>query len=317
MGSYHYDPELAPLARTFTRIPLEGVDDVRAARRLEGELFDAAVAAVDTTGVEVTDRSVSAPGGPSVAVRVYRPAPAGDGPAPALLVLHGGGFVMGSIDAVHADATTLARELAAVVVAVGYRLAPEHPYPAAIEDCWTALCWLAGAAGGLGADPGRIGVLGRSAGGGLAAALALMTRDRGGPPLVCQHLCVPALDDRLETESMRAYTDTPTWDRASAAATWAHYLGPEPGKVSPYAAPARATDLRDLPPAYVSTTAYDPLRDEGILYALRLMQAGVSVELHTFPGTFHVSGLITAAAVTRRMIAEELTTLRRALAPDR
>jgi acetyl esterase len=314
MDRYDFDPELAGAVPLLGRMPLATVDDVRAARALEAELFVPAAAAIDTTGLLVYDRTVTGP--PGVPVRVYRPE--ADGSAalrPGLLVIHGGGFVLGSLHVVHSDATRLARELGAVVVSVGYRLAPEHRYPAAVEDCYAVLGWLADAADALGVDPGRIGVLGRSAGAGLAAALALLSRDRGGPTLRCQHLCVPALDDRLETPSMRAFTDTPTWDRASAEASWAHYLGPDRDDVPAYAAPARATDLRGLPPAYVSTMAYDPLRDEGIRYAVALMEAGVSVELHSFPGTFHASGLIASAAVSQRAVAEELTTLRSRLAP--
>jgi acetyl esterase/lipase len=311
---YDYDPELAEVIPLLHRLPLKTAADVAAARSAEAELFRPDDGA-DTADLDVEDRNVPGPAGaPEVAVRVYRPVGPATGRA-ALLLLHGGGFVLGGIEGAHADAAALARDLDAVVVSVGYRLAPEHPYPAAVEDCYAALGWLAGAVARLGVDPARVGVLGRSAGGGLAAALALLTRDRGGPALCVQHLCAPMLDDRLETPSMRAFTDTPTWDRASTAASWSHYLG-EAGRaeVPPYAAPARATDLRGLPPAYVATMAYDPLRDEGILYALRLMEAGVRVELHSFPGTFHAAGLVATAAVARRVAEEERHTLRRALA---
>jgi acetyl esterase len=157
------------------------------------------------------------------------------------------------------------------VLSVDYRLAPKHPYPAAVEDCYAALAWLAGAATELGVDPDRIAVYGDSAGGGLAAAVALLARDRGGPRLAMQFLGIPELDDRLETPSMTAYVDTPVWNRPRAEVSWAYYLGDaiKPGSrdVPAYAAPARATDLTGLPPAFITVCQFDPLRDEGIAYA--------------------------------------------------
>jgi acetyl esterase/lipase len=209
----------------------------------------------------------------------------------------------------------VAADLDAVVVSVDYRLAPEHPFPAGIEDCYAALCWTAGQASALGIDPARIALAGQSAGGGLAAGTALMARDRGYPAPCFQLLEIPELDDRLDTPSMLAFQDTPLWNRPNAEWSWRHYLGPgHVGEPSPYAAPARAKDLAGLPPAYVSTMEFDPLRDEGILYALKLMQAGVPVELHSYPGTFHGSGLLPGAAVSKRSAREALDALRRALA---
>jgi len=168
-------------------------------------------------------------------------------------------------------------------------------------------------AGELGIDPARVAIGGQSAGGGLAAGLALLARDRGGPAVCFQFLGIPELDHRLRTTSMRTFTDTPMWNLPSAERSWGYYLGPDPGEVSPYASPAIAEDLRGLPPAYVTTMEFDPLRDEGIGYALRMMEAGVSVELHSYPGTFHGSALVTTAAVSRRAGAELTEVLRRAL----
>ena len=166
----------------------------------------------------------------------------------------------------------------------------------------------------LGIDPNRIAVGGQSAGGGLAAATALLRGDRGGPPLCFQFLGIPELDHRLETASMRTFVDTPLWHRPNAVLSWQYYLGRDhTGPVSPYASPAVATDLRGLPPAYVTTMEFDPLRDEGITYALRMMEAGVSVELHSYPGTFHGSGLVTTAAVSRRAQDELMVALARGL----
>jgi acetyl esterase/lipase len=247
-------------------------------------------------------------------VRVYRPAseapPAG---RPALLDIHGGGFVSGSIEMEHAFCTAAARGFDALVATVDYRLAPEHPFPAGVEDCYAALTWMHDEAPSLGIDTARVAVAGQSAGGGLTAAVVLMARDRGGPPVCFQFLGIPELDHRLETTSMRMFVDTPIWHRPNAELSWRYYLGENTGDVSPYASPAIATDLCGLPPAYVTTMEFDPLRDEGIIYALRMMEAGVSVELHSFPGTFHGSAVVTSAAVSRRASAEMFVALRRGL----
>jgi acetyl esterase len=310
--TYRFDPELADI---IPMLPVATIDDIDTARGRLDAIIGPFNAEVDTTGLTIEDREIPGPeGAPPVPIRVYRP----EGVAtdrPALLTIHGGGFMMGSIEMEHAGATDLARHLSAVVVSVEYRLAPEHPFPAGVEDCYTALVWLAGHAAELGVNAARIAVGGQSAGGGLAAAVALLARDRGGPALCFQFLGIPELDDRLETASMRAFVDTPMWHRSNAELSWQYYLGAaHGGDVSPYAAPARAADLSGLPPAYVTTMEFDPLRDEGITYALRLLQAGVSVELHNFPGTFHGSAIVRTAAVSRRGNAELLVALQRGLA---
>jgi acetyl esterase/lipase len=192
-------------------------------------------------------------------------------------------------------------------------LAPEHPFPAGLEDCYAALRWMSAEAKALGVEPAHIGITGQSAGGGLAAGLALLARDRGGPAICYQVLGIPELDDRLETPSMNQFTDTPLWNRPNAVMSWKHYLGDDPGEVSPYAAPARAKNLTGLPPAYISTMEFDPLRDEGILYAMRLLEHGVSVELHQFPGTFHGSALVVNAEVSKRSAHEMTDALKRGL----
>jgi acetyl esterase/lipase len=271
---------------------------------------------VDVSTLDVTDRQIPGPeGAPDVTVRVYVPHERAASPTPAILYIHGGGFFVGSIDTEHGGSAALARELGVVVASVEYRLAPEHPFPAGLEDCYAALVWLHGAAGKLGLDPARIAINGGSAGGGLSAGLALLARDRGGPAISFQYLGIPELDDRLDTPSMRQFVDTPMWSRPAAEKSWQWYLGDAygSGDVSPYAAPARATDLSGLPPAYVSVMEFDPLRDEGLDYACRLIQAGVSTELHCFPGTFHGSAIVTAAAVHRREGVERLAVWKRAL----
>src|SRR3954469_13275843 len=235
--SYAFDPELLPLVEMLAP---GDFTDVAASRAGLAALIAPMNAGVDTGGLTIDDRGVPGPdGAPAVPVRVY--APAGAAPAggrPALLDIHGGGFGVGDIDMEHGFAVAVARELDAVVVVVEYRLAPEHPFPAGIEDCYAALNWLHAESAGLGVDPARIAVGGQSAGGGLSAATALLARDRGGPPLCFQFLGIPELDHRLETTSMRRFVDTPMWHRANAELSWSHYLGPEPGEVSPYASPS-------------------------------------------------------------------------------
>ena len=299
-----YDPDFqAILPLLPTEMDLSSPEKVQATRDNRA-LFGEPPPARDDVLAE--DRQVPGPdGAPDVSIRIYRPKQAAQGPLPGVLEIHGGGFMFGSIDMMDPWCQRVSAEVGAVVVSVEYRLAPEHPFPAGVEDCYAALTWTAREAAALGIDPKRIAVAGQSAGGGLAAATALLARDRGGPELCFQLLEIPELDDRLETPSMTAFTDTPLWNRPNAIWSWRHYLGPDhEGEVSPYAAPSRAEDLSNLPPAYVSTMEFDPLRDEGILYALRMLQAGVSVELHSYAGTFHGSGLLPHADASLRNVEE-------------
>ncbi|TQM44454.1 acetyl esterase/lipase [Pseudonocardia cypriaca] len=296
------DPEVEAFIPLLPR--LDPTDPV-GARRMFAEIA-AAAPVPDTRGMDVEDRTV--PGEPGVPVRIYRPHRAQG----AIIWLHGGGWVVGDLDTEHPWATRLADGSGAVVISVGYRLAPEHPFPAAFDDAYAVLTWTAEHAAELGIDPNRIAVGGHSAGGGLAAGVALRARDQQGPPIRFQLLNQPGLDDRMETWSARNFTDTPWWDRERLAAAWGHYLGDAPA--SPYAAPARAEDLSGLPPAYIATAEFCPNRDEDILFALRLLQAGVSVELHQWAGTFHGSQAIVSAEVSQRQIAELGGAVRRALA---
>jgi acetyl esterase len=308
---YRYAPDVAAVV---PQIPARDLTDLATARNAVAER--SAAVRVDTAGVEVTEHDI--PG--SVRIRLYRP----ESPAPssggAILHAHGGGFVMCDLESSHARNTQLARKLGVPLVSVDYRLAPEHPFPAAVDDTYAALQWLAAEAPGLGADPARIVLHGISAGAGLAAGVALLARDRGGPAPCFQYLGIPVLDDRQGTGSIKRFTDTPMWDATQAAISWAAYLGPGvPGSpdVSPYAAPARATDLSGLPPAYISVMEFDPLRDEGIAYAQALLAAGVTVELHLFPGTFHgAAGAAPDAAIVQREQAEEIAVLATALTGD-
>ncbi len=309
-----YDPELAPLLAALPTVQdFSSTEKIRAVRDMRSMLLPPPP---DRADVLKADQTVPGPAGaPDVPVRIYTPRAAASAPRGCVFEIHGGGFMLGNIAMMDPWCQRVAAEIDAVVVSVEYRLAPEHPFPAGVDDCYAALGWTAKHAQELGIDPARIAIAGQSAGGGIAAGTALMARDQGFPALCFQLLEIPELDDRLDTPSMLAFQDTPLWNRPNAVWSWRHYLGANPsGEVSAYAAPARAKDLTGLPPAYVSTMEFDPLRDEGILYALRLLQAGVSVELHSVPGTFHGSGMVPTADVSRRNAQEVIDVLRRALA---
>ncbi len=313
--TYAYDPELAPM---LPFIPALDLADPAATRAQ----FDATIAALnaelDESGVVVENRAIPGPSpDQQLPLRIYRPENL-SGKTAGLLFIHGGGFVFGNLDSEHASCLSLCRDLGIVLVSVDYRLAPEHPYPAALDDCYGALEWTAEHSDELGIDANRVGIFGQSAGGGLSAATALLARDRGGPAICFQYLGIPELDDRLNTPSMRAFSDTPLWNLPCAEYSWRYYLGeamaPGSEQVPCYAAPARAEDLSGLPPAMVTTMEFDPLRDEGIEFALRLLQAGVSVELHHYPGTFHGSALFAGAVISQREAADCRAALRRGLA---
>jgi acetyl esterase len=311
MTDYPIDPELQPWLAMLPSIELT---DIAASRAAMDELLKVLPAVEIPAGIEI--REVSIPGrdgAPDVRARVYAPTDSDGSLRPGYVNIHGGGFVMGDLDTFEQAPVDVAAS-GVVVVAPDYRLAPEHPFPAGLEDCYAAPEWLAGNAAELGVDPQRIAVGGESAGGGLAAAVALLARDRQGPPICFQLLDIPELDDRLETLSMRTFVDTPIWNRPSAELSWKYYLSGAPEVLGlQYAAPSRAENLAGLPPAFVAVCEFDPLRDEGLIYAQRLLAAGVSTELHHYPGTFHGSGIVQAAAITRRMLADKATALAKAL----
>lgn len=315
--SYTFDPEIAPLLEFM---PPVDVTDPAAARAAFTEATAALIADLDTTGVHTEDRTVPGlNGAPDVPVRIYRPAGA-SGPVPGLVYIHGGGFVLGNLNSEHGICINLCRALGIVVVSVDYRLSPETAYPGPMDDCYAALQWTAANAAETGLDAGRLGVGGQSAGGCLAAACALRARDEQGPALCFQLLGIPVLDDRMDSPSMKQFTDTPVWDRSKAELSWKFYLGdsqaPGGADIPAYAAPARADNLAGLPPAYISTMEFDPLRDEGLLYGMRLLQAGVQCEIHNYPGTFHGSSVFAHTAIHQREMADTLAVLRRGLGID-
>lgn len=307
------DPELQ---RALDRLPPVGtesrLDDLELIRSLRDTLgmlqaLGTTLPSDDQVATDNVTVPTPHPDG-ELLVRLYRPAERGDG---ALLFLHGGAYILGDAYVEEARCLHLASEGRCLVASVDYALAPESPFPAGLEDAYTGLEWLHGHAAELGVAPGRIAVGGSSAGAGLAAALALLARDRGGPPICFQLLVYPMLDDRMETASMRM-EDTALFTPRAARDAWAHYLG---GRVADHlAAPGRAADVSDLPPAYLLVAEHDPLRDEGIDYAKKLVAAGIPTELHLFPGTFHGFDLIGARTrIGRQALEEQASALRHAL----
>ena len=309
-SNHGLDPELASFVSI---LPVLDFADVTAARAIlaQGAGDRGTADQPQSEPFVVSDRRIPGPpGAPEVPVRSYRPR--GDGTRPALVYFHGGAFVLGQVELFDALCGAYAANADIVVVSVDYRLAPEHPFPAGVEDCYAAVAWTAANATDLAVDPASLAVGGLSAGGALAAAVALMARDRNGPAIAFQLLVNAVLDDRLETVSVQEFTETPLWNSHDVAVMWDLYLGPERRHVSPFAAPARAADLSGLPPAYVLTSQFDPLRDEGIAYALRMLQAGVAVELHNVVGAFHGFDVF-PTAISRAAAAEQHAALRRAL----
>ncbi len=254
-------------------------------------------------------------GGPPVRLLVVEPERR-DRPGPALFFIHGGGLVMGVPDGSIDVCSRLARDAGVTVVATSYRLAPEHPYPAAIDDCAAALAWVHDHAEDLGIDPTRIAVGGASAGGGLAAALCQRARDEGGPSVPFQLLVYPMLDDRtvLHPPPGRFAVWTPTSNRFG----WTSYLGhaPGPDPLPPHAAAARCADLSGLPPAWIGVGDRDLFQDEDVTYARRLEDAGVTVELVVVPGMYHgADAVVPGSSTSARFIGSMADALRTALAP--
>ncbi len=234
--------------------------------------------------IDTEDRTIPGPAG-EIPIRVYTPA--GDGPKPVIVYFHGGGWVIGELDTVDNPLRRIANRTGAVVVSVDYRLAPEHVYPAAFDDSYAATAWVAEHAAELGGDPERIAVSGDSAGGNLAAAVAIAARDRQGPRLAAQLLIYPVTDFDFTTESYGQNGEGYLLTKGSMQWFWAHYLGAQDLGKDPYACPARADDLAGLPPAFVVTAEFDPLRDEGEAYAAKLRIAGIDVTAKRYDGMLH------------------------------
>jgi acetyl esterase len=294
------DPALRHLVAARTDLSADVLPAVRAfldQRRADG------AAQLDTAGVDIEDTVAFE----DVPVRIYR-----GGTDGAVVYCHGGAFVLGNLDTDQLQCIEWARRAAVTVISVDYRLAPEHPYPAGLDDALAVLHWTADSASGWGIDADRLVVAGSSAGGALAAGLAQCAAVGSAPPIRYQLLHQPVLDDEL-TPSKQEFAHTPGFDGPAAQLMWKYYLAGESATAG--AVPARAGDLTGVAPAFISCSELDPLRDEAVDYALRLMWAGVPTELHVFPGTCHgFDSLVPGWETSRQLFDLQGAALRRALA---
>ncbi|MFJ5726735.1 alpha/beta hydrolase [Streptomyces paradoxus] len=315
-----FDPELAAALELIKDMISPGLapDEITEVRQGPGIQMLADLDLTMGGAFEVEDRQVPGPEGePDISLLICRPAATESaGPRPVIYHVHGGGMVIGN-NRVGVDVPLeWAKALDAVVVSVEYRLAPEHPHPAPVEDVYAGLLWTADHAAEIGADPERIVIAGASAGGGLSAALALLTRDRKGPQPIGQVLMCPMLDDRNDTPSTYQMAGLGVWDRTANETGWTALLGSRRGgpDVPAYAAPARAEDLTGLPPAFLDVGSAETFRDEVVAYASRIWQAGGVAELHVWPGGFHgFDGFAPQAAVSQAARGAQLAWLRRLL----
>jgi acetyl esterase/lipase len=307
--------EMAPLFAAVGESEPAAVGDVEARRVSGHRMFDlVASRRAPTAGVDTAAHSMTALDGTVLDLTWYRPSGA-DGPGSAALYLHGGGMIFG-LEHIGSVYDLAVREYVAAsgvpMLVVDYRVAPEHPDPTPVEDCYGALVWLTEHARDLGVDPARVAVMGDSAGGGLAAGVCLMARDRGGPAVAQQVLIYPMLDDRPATPDPQVQPFL-TWTYDDNLTGWGALLGDNAGgeQVSPYAAPARADDLTGLPDTYIDVGDLDIFRDEDLTYARRLSVAGVPTELHLLPGCPHAfEALARGADVSQRAINDRLRRLR-------
>ncbi len=312
MDSNHLvDPELRATLELFPTFEFSA--ETLAERRAAP--LPAAYGADDGSNpIDVEDHAIAGPDGGSLRIRIYRTR-GGEAVKPGYLQIHGGGYVLGSVEVSDLRNRTLALETDSVVAAVDYRLAPETPHPGPVEDCYAGLKWLHAEASALGVDPARIAVGGESAGGGLAAALCLLARDRGEVEVCFQHLIYPMIDDRTAaTTDPHPYAGQYVWTPDSNAFGWRALLNAEPGSdgISPYAAASRAEDLSGLPPAFIAVGALDLFVEEDIEYARRLMRAGVPTELHVYPGAYHGFIHMTGTEISQRFNRDSLESVRKA-----
>lgn len=318
MPSRHLvDPELVPLLEFLPDMAPSG-ESLSASRAASAEMVALHIADRDAT-VEISEHwAPGLNGEPDVRVVLYRPAGLPKG-APVLLQVHGGGFVFGTAELGDPRNRAWAKALNCAVASVDYRLAPETAFPGGLDDCYAALVWLHGAAEELGLDPNRIALRGESAGGGLAAGLTILARDRGGPPIRFQLLVYPMLDDRTCTGEAHPFAGQFVWNAASNSYGWASWLGAAPGGsgISPLAAPARCEDLSGLPPTCITTAALDLFVEEDLEYARRLVRAGVPTEVYLAPGAFHgFDAMAPEAAISRQFTQVGMNALARAFRAD-
>ncbi|MBI3216343.1 MAG: alpha/beta hydrolase [Mycobacterium sp.] len=304
------DPEVLAGMRTLPAAAGDppAVGDVATRRANTATLFaHLAAARAAVPGVRRTDHTLTTPDGAVLALSWYR-RDSGEPPGSAVLYLHGGGMIVGLLPIYDSAARSYVAATGVPMLVVDYRIAPEYPHPTPVQDCYSALLWLAEHSTHLGVDPARIAVMGDSAGGGLAAGVALLARDRGGPALAQQLLIYPMLDDRTTTPDPQ-FPPVLTWNYDDNMTGWTALLGADAGgpEVSMYAAPARAVDLAGLPATYIDVGEVDIFREENIDYARRLSLAGVPTELHVHPGCPHAFEAVAPdAAVSQRVFADRL-----------
>ncbi len=316
MPSRHLvDPELATTMGSFPGFPFDAIP-IAKLRAMMAEAAPARPAPPDDVTVS-EDHAPGRDGAPAVRLRITAPKAKGRD-RPGILHIHGGGYVMGNVEMTGESDAAYAQQFGAVSVSVDYRLAPETPHPGPVEDCYAGLAWLFAHADELGVDHGRIVVSGESAGGGMAAGLTLLARDRGEYPIAFQHLIFPMLDDRTVTHADPSpYFGQFLWTRDANRFGWTSLLGCAPGgaDISPFAAPARAADLAGLPPTYMACGALDLFLEEDMEYGRRLIRAGVPVELHIYPGAPHGFMLVADAGVSKQFARDSIAALARAVKP--
>jgi acetyl esterase/lipase len=312
------DPELASLLDVLPTLALSD-ETLPVVRGWLGQMLPAQSAVLGR--VETVEKDVPGPASaPDVRVVISRPANQATTDVPVVLWIHGGGYVLGCAEQNQPFADTLVTELGCVVVAVDHRLAPETPHPGPVEDCYAALQWIHSESRSLGVDPNRVVVAGESAGGGLAAAVCLLARDRGDPAVCLTALVYPMLDDRTTREQdPNPYTGQYVWTRPDNDFGWTALLGQPPGgaDISSYAAPARADSLVGLPPTFISVGALDLFLDENIEYAHRLLRAGVPTDLHVYAGAFHGFLSFDGSDLSRRHHDDLFGAMRRAFRTTR
>lgn len=317
-----FDPEIAPVLDALaadpqpalTREALPGMRDGAAT------VFPSAEEVIGDRAIDAEDRVIPGPAGaPDLEVTILTPRghSTSHDALPVLYNIHGGGMIVGHRSWETGRLVQLVEELGVIAVNVEYRLAPENPYPAGVEDCYAGLVWLAEHAAELGADPDRIVVMGGSAGGGFSAAVALLARDRGGPALAGQLLLCPMIDNTNTTVSSHQYAGIGTWTREANLLAWECVLGEElafSDRAPQYAAPTRATDLSRLPHAYIEVGAAEPFRDEDVEFASRIWAVGGDAELHVWSGGFHGFDIYAPESeLTRAALAARYSWLRRVL----
>jgi acetyl esterase len=307
------DPQAKQMMDQITAAGMPALDEMSVPEARQAIQAMVAMGAEPPPVAAVTNRTIPGPAG-EIPVRIYTPA--GTGPFPALVYFHGGGWVIGSLDTHDGTCRELANGAGCVVVSVDYRLAPENKFPAAAEDAYAATKWVFANAAALGADARRVAIGGDSAGGNLAAVVALMARDRGGPPLAFQLLVYPVTDAARDTPSYVDNADGYFLTAKAMAWFWNHYLPRPADGENPYASPLRAADVSGLAPALVITAEFDPLRDEGEAYARRLEKAGVAVRLTRYDGMIHgFFGMGRMLEQGKQAMAEAVKNLQRAFSP--